>query len=182
MLSSLVENHTELCFQVYEVLVNNYRATLCQGLKLLYRPTDQPCNECESCQDKRGSSWGRPWDRWCIQYRCWWHKTAARDTNYSPQRSKFKVYIIDEVHMSPGAQCFAENIRRVAVTCCICFRNNRYICLIQSKVGVRFIIKVRTVPTIVDRIKVILNLESIFTKRRRFTLSLERVTAQCVTH
>ena len=52
---------------------------------------------------------------------------------------------------------------------------------IQSRCQVYHLQKL-TVPTIVDRIKVILNLESISRREASFTLSLERVTAQCVTH
>ena len=129
-------------------------------------PTDQPCNECESCQLINE---GRHEDVLEIDGAS---NTGVDDIrqlqetiNYSPQRSKFKVYIIDEVHMlsQSAFNALLKTLEEPPSHVVFVFATtelHKVPDTIQSRCQVYHLQKL-TVPTIVDRIKVILNLESI---------------------
>ena len=129
-------------------------------------PTDQPCNNCDSCLLINE---GRHEDVLEIDGAS---NTGVDDIrqlqetiNYSPQRSAFKVYIIDEVHMlsQSAFNALLKTLEEPPSHVVFVFATteiHKVPDTIQSRCQVYHLQKLN-VPTIADRIKTILDVEKI---------------------
>ena len=129
-------------------------------------PTDHPCNVCDSC---KLINEGRHEDVLEIDGAS---NTGVDDIrqlqetiNYSPQRSQFKVYIIDEVHMlsQSAFNALLKTLEEPPSHVVFVFATtelHKVPDTIQSRCQVYHLQKLN-VPTIVDRIKTILEIEKV---------------------
>lgn len=90
---------------------------LAKALNCDHGPTTKPCGKCSNCV---AIALGEDIDVLEIDGASNNKVEEARDlrnnVQYKPTRGRFKIYIIDEVHMltPPGVQCLVENAGRTA--------------------------------------------------------------------
>ena len=91
-------------------------------------PAKEPCNECPTCLSiTEGSNTDVIEFDAASNSRVEEMRDIIEKVRFAPSNSRFKVYIIDEVHMLSNSafNALLKTLRRTTIACCIYFGDNR---------------------------------------------------------